>query len=220
MQQERKTAADFVSLQPCSPPFSLQTWCSNISFLWMWHFQLLPGAVCEGGHREDTVWIFSNAGPEENTGVSFALPARDIFQGLPCLVFFPFAGWHSLCFAAPHSRPMPFLTKQPHATWNGDVLGWAAGYMVSLPSQLSSMPSPAQRKSCVPHTVARDYVNMSCSYTQPSEEMLREARSSCRAHRYFYLQERVYGWRRTRNKGQRHRLRVTLACLQIVRLVV
>lgn len=58
MQQERKTAADFVSLQPCSPPFSLQTWCSNVSSLWMWYFQLLPGAVCEGGHREDTVWSF------------------------------------------------------------------------------------------------------------------------------------------------------------------
>lgn len=57
--------------------------------------------------------------------------------------------------------------------------------MISLILQLNYMPLPAQPTSCVLQAVAHDYVNTMCSCDQPSEEVLWEASSSCRAGRHF-----------------------------------
>lgn len=59
------------------------------------------------------------------------------------------------------------------------------GCAISLIPQLSCMPLPAQRKSCVLQAVAHDYVNTMCCYDQPSEEMLWEASSSYGADGHF-----------------------------------
>lgn len=185
-------------------------------------FECSTSSCClEQSVREDTVWIFSNAGPEENTGVSFFLTSPWHLSGSPLPYIFSIC-WlllALLCSSPFSSRAFSHQTAARGLKWGccRQRLGCRLHDFLNLTAQLHAIAGTAEElrpTRCCPWL---------CKY----ELLLWPAKRGDAAggpqllqnSPILYLQERVYGWRRTRNKGQRHGLCVIFACLWIVRLV-